>query len=208
MGVVTESRAPGRGRPRSTHADQAILTATIELLEEQGYADMTMQGVAARAGVSTATLYRRWTSKQELVVATLSSLVPEELPIDTGSLAGDLDQLLRRMARKLGSDEGKLMKGIIGEAVRNPALADALRSGVGARPHPQVADILQRAVARGEIPAPADLDVAGGLVHSYVFERWLLWDETTGDEVIGVLVPMLVRALGGRPSESRPPHQR
>lgn len=197
MAVVTEARAATRGRPRSTEADHAILTATIALLEERGYAHMTMQGVATRAGVSSATLYRRWTSKQDLVVATLSSLVPEEVPIDTGSLASDLDQLLRRMARKLGSDDGRLIKGIIGEAVRNPALAGALRAGVGVRPHPEVVDILERAVARGEIPPPADLDVAATLMPSYVFERWLLWDETTSDEVIDVLVPMLVRSLGG-----------
>ena len=199
MGVVTDPRPTSRGRPRSTQADQAILTATVALLEEQGYADMTMQGVAARAGVSTATLYRRWTSKQDLVVATLASLVPKEIPIDTGSLAHDLDQLLRRMARKLGSDEGRLIKGIIGEAVRNPALGEALRAGIGVRPHPQVAEILERAVARGEIPPPADLDVAATLMPSYVFERWLLWDQTISDDGIDVLVPMLVRALGGHP---------
>jgi AcrR family transcriptional regulator len=197
MGVVTEARAPARGRPRSADADHAILEATFALLEEVGYARMTMQGVAARAGVSTATLYRRWTNKQDLVVATLTSLVPDGgTRIDTGSLARDLHQLLRTMVAKLRSDEGKLIKGIIGEAVRNPALADALRTGIGVRPHPAVVGVIERAVARGEIPPPADVDVASGLIRSYAFERWLLWDEILSEASIDVLVPMLERALG------------
>jgi AcrR family transcriptional regulator len=197
MSTVTQTPVPTRGRPRSAEADQAITEATIALLEEEGYAAMTMQGVAARAGVSTATLYRRWPSKQDLVVATLKALVPEPQTIDTGSLAGDLSEFLHRVAQKLTSDEGQLLKGIIGEAVRNPALAQALREGFDQPPAPLVTAMLERAVGRGEIPPPVDIGLAISLIMGVMQERWLLTDQPVTDKEITLLVPMLVRAFGG-----------
>jgi AcrR family transcriptional regulator len=197
MMAVTESPVPTRGRPRSAEADQAIADATIALLEEEGYSSMTMQGVAARAGVSTATLYRRWPSKQDLVVGTIKALVPEPQEIDTGTLAGDLDRFLNRVAQKLASDEGQLIKGIIGEAVRNPALAQAFREGFDKPPQPTIAGILGRAAARGEIPRPADVGLASALVVGVMKERWLLGNEPVTPAEIKLLVPMLVRAFGG-----------
>lgn len=195
---MSETTVRVRGRPRSAEADQAIALATTALLEEEGYSAMTMQGVAARAGVSTATLYRRWPCKQDLVVATLKSLItkkPES--IDTGSLAGDLDELLHKVAAKLSSDDGQLLKGIVGEAMLNPALAQALRDGMERQPLPQVLEIVRRAVARSEIPEPADDDLVVGLVMGVMHERWLLSDKPLTDQDIKTLVPMLVRALGG-----------
>src|SRR4051794_16666540 len=91
----------GRGRPRSSTADAAIRQATVDLLHKEGYADLTMTGVAALAGVSTATLYRRWRSKAELVISTLEVMSPrEELP-DTGSLRADCHELLTRLVGRL-----------------------------------------------------------------------------------------------------------
>jgi AcrR family transcriptional regulator len=189
---------PTRGRPRSAEADQAITDATIALLEEEGYAAMTMQGVAARAGVSTATLYRRWTSKQDLVVAALQKLVPESDTIDTGSLTSDLDTFLHRAETKLASDEGQLIKGIIGEAVRNPTLAQALRDGIEQQPHPLIVPMLQRAVERGEIPGLPDMDLAIDLITGVMNQRWLLRGESMTERQIQLLIPMLIRALGGQ----------
>jgi AcrR family transcriptional regulator len=198
MTSVTERAVPTRGRPRSAEADQAITDATIALLEEEGYAAMTMQGVAARAGVSTATLYRRWTSKQDLVVAALQKLVPESETIDTGSLTTDLETFLHRAETKLASAEGQLIKGIIGEAVRNPTLAQALRDGIEQQPHPLIVPMLQRAVQRGEIPELPDMDLAIDLITGVMNQRWLLKGEWMTEKQIQLLIPMLVRALGGQ----------
>jgi AcrR family transcriptional regulator len=198
MTSVTDRPVPTRGRPRSAEADQAITDATIALLEEEGYAAMTMQGVAARAGVSTATLYRRWTSKQDLVVAALQKLVPESDTIDTGSLTSDLDTFLHRAETKLASDEGQLIKGIIGEAVRNPTLAQALRDGIEQQPHPLIVPMLERAVQRGEIPELPDMDLAIDLITGVMNQRWLLRGESMTERQIQLLIPMLVRALGGQ----------
>jgi AcrR family transcriptional regulator len=196
MTVVTETQVHTRGRPRSVEADRAITEATLALLEAEGYAAMTMQGVAARAGVSTATLYRRWPCKQDLVIAALKSLVPEQEEIDSGSFADDLALLLTRVTNKLASAEGHLIKGIIGEAVRNPALAQALRKE-WEEPNALVTGILQRAVARNEIGPLPDIRLAIGLIMGVMHERWLLSGEPVTQQDIKLLVPMLVRALGG-----------
>jgi AcrR family transcriptional regulator len=154
--------------------------------------------VAARAGVSTATLYRRWTSKQDLVVAALQKLVPESETIDTGSLTTDLETFLHRAETKLASAEGQLIKGIIGEAVRNPTLAQALRDGIEQQPHPLIVPMLQRAVQRGEIPELPDMDLAIDLITGVMNQRWLLKGEWMTEKQIQLLIPMLVRALGGQ----------
>src|SRR5437868_8897975 len=90
----TAPENPPRGRPRSSTADAAIREATIDLLHKAGYTDLTMTGVAALAGVSTATLYRRWRSKAELVISTLQAMTPKEAMPDTGSLGDDCRALL------------------------------------------------------------------------------------------------------------------
>src|SRR2546425_10207315 len=74
---MTDTATVHRGRPRSAEADAAIRQATVDLLVAEGYANLTMSGVAARAGVSTATLYRRWSSKVELGVGVLTARAGE-----------------------------------------------------------------------------------------------------------------------------------
>src|ERR1700694_1018579 len=103
-GSVLASPSGVRGRPRSAEADQAITASTLALLEEEGFAGLTMAGVAARAGVSTATLYRRWPSKLDLVVGVVTAWADDAPAIDTGTLAGDLAMLLSSMASRLGTD--------------------------------------------------------------------------------------------------------
>ena len=201
--TATAIRGQPRGRPRSAACDHAISEATLALLEEEGYAAMTMQAVAARAGVSTATLYRRWASKQDLVVATLACGKHGPDPVDTGSLAQDLRALLQRMAETFHDDDGELMKGIIGEAVRNPALGRALREAFEPRTEQMFETVIGRAVARGEIPQPEDLSIAASVVTGPIFERWLIRDLPIDDEVIGRLVPMLLRALDARVAADR-----
>src|SRR5215471_15643323 len=112
---------PARGRPRSTSADRAILQATTEILMEDGYDGLTMAGVAQRAGVSTATLYRRYESKVELVVGCITTLKDElDQPFDTGSLREDLQTLARDGCESFSNEGGALMRALIGEVQRNP----------------------------------------------------------------------------------------
>lgn len=185
-----------RGRPRSAEADRAINAATLALLQEDGYAGLTMAGVAQRAGVSTATLYRRVTGKEDLVVSALASLVPERPPVDTGTLAGDLREVLRRIGETLGGTNGRLLRGLAGETARHPMLGEAVRARLGAPVRESLLAMLARAVDRGEIPPPADRDLATAMVIGPLYYRLLLSDEPISRADIARMVPMLLRALG------------
>jgi len=188
--------SPGRGRPRSSEADQAIVAATLALLEEEGFASLTMAGVAARAGVSTATLYRRWPSKLDLVVGVLSKASEDVPVIDTGTLAGDLTALLGRSAAKLAGDGGQLFEGLVGDGLRHPALAEALRSQLLAPRRAELVAMMDRAVTRGEIPQPEDSSITVSLITGALYERRLISREPITPEVVGPLVRLLLRALG------------
>lgn len=185
----------GRGRPRSSEADQAIVDATRALLEEEGFASLTMAGVAARAGVSTATLYRRWPSKLDLVVGVLTRLSEKTPIIDTGTLAGDLTALLNHMAAKLAHEGGKLFEGLVGDGIRHPALAEALRVELLAPRRAELVGLLDRAVARGEIPPPEDPSITISLITGALYERRLISGEPLTPDVVGPLVTLLLRAL-------------
>lgn len=185
-----------RGRPRSVEADRAIVGATLALLEEVGYTQLTMAGVADRAGVSTATLYRRVTCKEELVVGALQSIVPDRPPVDTGSLEGDLREVLARMGETLGGRHGRLLLSLAGETVRHPTLGEAVRARLSAPLRESLVAMLARAVDRGEIPPPADSELALGLVLGPLHYRLLVSGEAITPEVLDRLVPMLLRGLG------------
>jgi AcrR family transcriptional regulator len=183
-----------RGRPRSAMADRAIVTATLALLEEHGYAGLTMAGVAERAGVSTATLYRRWSSKQELVVGALAAVIPDQPPSDTGTLEGDLRETLRRIGEHLSGDQGRLLLGLASEIIRHPALAEAVQARLGRPMQDNLADMLDRAAVRGEIAPLADTQAAVALIIGPL-HYWLLSAQTVTPTVIDTLVPMILRAL-------------
>ena len=191
----SHSPAP-RGRPRSPAADDAIAEATLAILTERGYRELTMAGVAERAGVSTATLYRRWSSKEDLVVGTVTTLVPDRGRVDTGTLAGDLAAILNFAVTRFNGQGGRLTKGLIGETVRNPELAAALRNAVLIPRFDELVEVLARAADRGEIPAVANPRLAISLILGPLHYRFLVTEEPLTTELVDELVPLLLRALG------------
>ena len=100
MSETNATSAPSTGRPRSDEAHQAILDATLSLLVEVGFSALTIEGVATRAGVGKATIYRRWASKLPLVVEAFGQL-PGFEEVDTGNLAEDLKKITCDNAVKL-----------------------------------------------------------------------------------------------------------
>jgi AcrR family transcriptional regulator len=186
----------GRGRPRSSEADEAIEASTLALLEEEGYAALTMAGVAARAGVSTATLYRRWQSKLDLVVGVLARMSEDSPIIDTGTLGGDLTVLLTNTATKLTGEGGRLFEGLVGDGLRHPVLSDALRAQLLAPRRAALVAMLDRAAARGEIPPPEDSSVTISLITGALYERRLISGEPITPSTVRSLVTLLLRALG------------
>jgi AcrR family transcriptional regulator len=169
-------RAGGRprGRRRDAALDAAILGAALEVLAEVGYEGFTVSEVIARAGVSSATVYRRWATMDDLVVAAVRSLAPEPVEIDTGSLEGDVGELVRHLGTVLSRHGHLSGPGTLGTGSATP-FGDVVDE-LFVRPRREALGlILRRAVQRGDLTAPAPLadcwSYLAGPVHHRVFVR-------------------------------------
>ncbi|GAB3984787.1 hypothetical protein GCM10029978_095500 [Actinoallomurus acanthiterrae] len=120
-----DTRRPGR--PRSETARLAILTATHDELLDRGYGELTMAGIAARAGVGKQTIYRWWRSKAEVALDALLNVASEGIPIpDEGDLEADLDAFLRRTFG-LQEQSRPILMGLLAESLLDPEFAEAFR---------------------------------------------------------------------------------
>ncbi len=185
--------AASAGRPRSEEAHQAILDATLALLAEVGFSALTVEGVAGRAGVGKATIYRRWPSKLPLVVEAFGGL-PSFEDADTGALASDLKAMLRSYLELFNETPlAAVLPALASERAHDPALAELFDPVLLQRRSPLV-QALERAVARGEIAADLDLDLAADLIVGPIAVRLFF----TGRKIHAKLVdPMVDLALQG-----------
>ena len=168
------------GRPRSVEADRAILRATVDLLADEGYGGVTMEGVAARAGVGKATVYRRWASKSDLVVDAISACRESPQPPETGSVHDDLLLFVQGFMDHIRtSDAGRVMPALVTELARNPELATAFREGFVQPRRARVLETVRRGVERGEVRAGVDPDVVADAVVALLMHRFLI----TGMEI-------------------------
>lgn len=167
-----EARPPGR--PRSAQADQAIKDAALELFVEQGFEAMSMEGVASRAGVGKTTIYRRWDSKEELVIdALVGQLITVEAP-DTGSLRGDLVRLLTTFQQTVRSTTlGRVFPRMVAEVAEGSHLGRLYARRVIEPRRQMLRSILQRGVDRGDLPAGTDLELGLELIMGPVMLRRL-----------------------------------
>lgn len=149
----------GRGRPRDPKTDERIIQSAAELLRKRGFERMTVDDVAARAGVGKATVYRRWPSKDDLAVAAMERLYSVEFPDpDTGSIHDDLEESFRSVLAFIGSSEGAAyLKLSIAESVRDERIAALYRTATE-RAEDQARLMYTRAIERGEIRDDVDLD--------------------------------------------------
>jgi AcrR family transcriptional regulator len=164
-----------RGRPRDAAADGAILGATLAILAEEGYPGLSMDAVAARAGVSKSTIYRRWASKQEVVLAAAEA-VSQSVPVpDTGSVRGDLEAIADGLVAVFnGPSTARLVGSLVAEATRDDALADALRSGFLTARRQAARVALERGIERGEIQPGTDTQLAVDQLAAPFYYRLLL----------------------------------
>ncbi|BAY65016.1 TetR family transcriptional regulator [Calothrix brevissima NIES-22] len=164
------------GRPRSTHADKAILQATLEILAEVGYQSMSIEAIASRAGVGKTTIYRRYTSKEELVADAIESLRADFIIPDTGSFWGDMDIAIENAAKKIHSPLGReTLALIISTASSNPQFAQVYWTKYTMPRREAFAIVLERAKTRGEIHQNADIDLifdllSGSLYYAIIFK--------------------------------------
>ena len=147
---------PSAGRPRSEEAHKAILDATLELLVEVGFSALTVEGVATRAGVGKATIYRRWPSKLPLVIEAFSQL-PQLEEVDTGNLVDDLKKMLRSYLQLFYTTPlAAVLPSLAGERAHDPQLSERFDPVIRGRRQPLVR-ALERAVDRGELSPDLDL---------------------------------------------------
>jgi AcrR family transcriptional regulator len=159
---VSETEPARRpGRPRSAAADASIVRATLELLLEGGYRALTMEQVRARAGVGKATLYRRYGSKQELVAQAIRHLnVPIPLP-DTGDVRADILAVARSV--QAGAERvafATFAPRLLAESAGDPEMHAIFYENLVAPRRAVMADVLRRGVARGELRADLEVELA------------------------------------------------
>jgi AcrR family transcriptional regulator len=186
-----------RGRPRSQEADRAILTATVDLLAERGLDGMSIEEVAARAGVGKATIYRRWPSKGLLALDAFVVSFAEQQPLpDTGTLRGDLVAALSAWVRAVtGTSMGRMLTGLIAEAQYDPELRAAWRDRVLEPLRAQYRIMLDRAAARGEIRLSVDQDVVLDLFFGSAQHRLLLGHLPLTEDFIDEVVDVILRGI-------------
>jgi AcrR family transcriptional regulator len=186
-----------RRRRRGQELHAAIVDAVLGELREQGYAGLTMDGVAARAQTGKATLYRRWQSKVELVVAALEFAMPKmRVPADRGDLRGELLDVLHQLAEEIGSPSGEAARGLIAELVRSPALAQAVRPFLADSVTAPTLEVLRRAAVRGEIPVSALTPRYASIGTDLLRQHALVNGSPVPDEAIteivdGILLPLM-----------------
>lgn len=185
------SGADHRSRPRRRGEVlyAAIFEATLAELAEAGYSRLAMERIAARAGASKASLYKRWPSRAELVVAALRHQIVEPEPApNTGNLRDDLLTLLRRAAALLDGVFGEAVRGLMAETLTDPGRTAALRPNMFTRRDSLMREILARAAARGEIRPAAVTPQLVGLAPALVDYHFLIHGAPIPDEVLTGIV--------------------
>jgi AcrR family transcriptional regulator len=182
----------GPGRPRSAGVEETLLEATLQLAGEVGMYGMSMDDLAQRAGVSKATIYRRWPSKEALVLDAFAHAIRPFDPIDTGSARGDLVVYLTELGRRLQTGRtSDVLPDLISASVRDDALRESLDEWVRHRRQPLTA-ILERAVNRGELATDTDLDtIIDALIGAFTYRRLLSHAPLDGDFVARLLSTVL-----------------
>jgi AcrR family transcriptional regulator len=180
------------GRPRDPACDAAILQATLDLFAEHGYSGVSMDGVAARAGVGKATIYRRYSSKAELVVEAVrcGAQLEDRLP-DTGDLRADLISMMRPLLDRLRGDDAKVMVMFAVERLREPELADEFDRSVIGKKREHIRHLVRSAIERGDLPADSDADLIAEAPGAFLWHH-AIYNLPMDDALLGRIVDLVL----------------
>lgn len=172
-----------RGRPRSERAHQAILEATRELLLDSGYAGLRLEHVAARAGVSKATIYRRWASREELVLELVTGLIAPRLGVD--DLGDTRAELIRAVVDPITTlattPFGPIIRTLLSEVAGPGELGERFRATVVATRRATVEGIVRHGIERGDLRPDVDVTLATELLVGPVYYRFLFGGQLDRD---------------------------
>ncbi len=199
-------RSPGR--PRSARAHQAILSSTLKFLEskENGFADLTIESVAAEAGVGKATVYRWWPTKAALVADAFASSVTQKLHFpDTGSVRKDISLQMRQLVKILRSRRGHLVSVILGAGQSDNTLIRAFRDRFLKPRRAEAYATLRRGIERGELDASLNQDLLLDALYGPLYMRFLIGHNTLNPAFVDDLCDLVFAGTETRelPGSSR-----
>ena len=178
-----DGRAPRArpGRPRSDVVHRKILDATRELLSEEGYTNLRLEHVAARAGVGKATIYRRWGSKEALAQELLAELAGPHIAVaETGDTREELlAAIVNPMRAVTETPFGPVIRALLSQIAVNPTIGDPFRETVVQARRDEIARVVARGIARGDLRADADPEIATELLAGPVYFRLMFGGELT-----------------------------
>jgi AcrR family transcriptional regulator len=197
--VDTGETSPARGRPRDPETDRRILEATLRLLGQEGYARMSLDAVAAAAGVTKPTIYRRYRGKAELAEAALAALAADRdasAPREVGDLRADLIAHLRHFRAGVSRPSGVALVGtVLAEERETPGLLALYRERIVEPRRRMIRAVLAAAAERGELRPEADLDLAVNALVGAFYAQSLSgepfgedWEEQMVETVLGGVV--------------------
>ncbi|MGW4635696.1 TetR/AcrR family transcriptional regulator [Nocardia sp. NPDC004415] len=198
---MTNDRGPATSR-RSERSRQAILAATRELVSEVGYGKVTIEAIAAKAGVGKQTIYRWWPSKGAVIFDAFLALSEaadgQEMALpDTGDLAADLKLVLRATVAEFADPAfERPIRALNTEIITDPELAAQYREKLAGPVDELKKQRLRSAQRAGQLDPDADLDLLLELLYAPLFQRWLLRSGPLTDDYADALVDRTLRAFG------------
>ena len=203
MSQVTEGpRRPGghgggRGRPRDPQTDHAILRATVELLAEVGYLDVSVAEVARRARVSKPTVYRRWARKSQLVVEALVTQMRPDSETPSGSAADELLALTEQLISTLTlTPLGRVLPGLVAEMAADSELAHSYRDLVIGPNRSRWRAAVERGIGRGELGSDTDVEFVLNVLAGPLYFSLLITGEPFDDNYAQAAVDMVIARYG------------
>lgn len=196
VGMQTDGTARGPGRPREERVTGAVLGAVVDLVTEQGIGAVTMDAVAARAGVSKPAIYRRWPTKQDLIIAAAETRIGALVVPDLGDFRAELRFVLTARVeayRQPGSD--RLIAGLIGATAETGAVRGKYAEYTE-RITSETRRILERGIARGDVAPDTDVRAAATLVAAPLIFRLVGEQELPDARFVDALVDLVARAVG------------
>jgi AcrR family transcriptional regulator len=196
---MAQAKRRGRGRPAggSTTLVRGILCASLNQLVRDGYADLSVDEIAREAGVNKTTIYRRWPTKAELVIAAIVASRDHAPPFRaTGRFRRDLVALLRSKARLVATPRQRA----IACAINNlePAVSDALIAELRRHRYTMPRDLIESAIESGELPRHADAELITELLLAPIFYRALVMHESVPDTLIEETVSIVLAGTRAR----------
>jgi AcrR family transcriptional regulator len=183
------------GRPRDPHIDAALLDATVAELDRSGYVGLTLEAVARRAGTTKPAIYRRWPSRQQLVLAALVRRMGAAAAPDTGCTLCDLDECLKVFVAAFGRMPPGVLGPLFADCAADRELHAAFMSALFDPPRAAVREALERAHGRGDLREEVDLDLILDLIGAFIHYRALFGHAPTSDVEIERTVEALLQGI-------------